>query len=91
MPQALDLLVDAGVAVALVALVIALDSRGGLGNLVMRKTEGLGFFLLELLELLGHAGLDVLLYQLGAGGIGLARIGCVLVSQELWLRLLFHS
>jgi hypothetical protein len=35
--------------------------------------EGFGFFLLELLELLGHAGLDLELDYLGSRGICLSR------------------
>ena len=44
----------------------------------MRNLEGLGFLVVKLLELLGYTGLDVLLDEPCAGGVGLVGYGdCV--------------
>lgn len=57
------------------------------GHLFVGQAESLGLLLLQLLELFGYAGLDVLLDQLGAGGIGLGteegRRSCLVWAIKL--------
>lgn len=59
--ELLDLLADRVAALALLRLVLV----GGGGDLVLGRLEGLGLLVLELLQLLGHASLDLDLNRSG--------------------------
>lgn len=68
--EGVDLLADgeAGRAVAVVSVLLAVAAAalGGRSNLFVGGGQGLGLALLQLLELLGDAGVNLLLNELGA-------------------------
>lgn len=68
LPQSVDLLSDGVCGAAFVVLELV----GGGGKGLVRLCEGVGFSFGELLELFRHAGLDLLLNELGARSISLS-------------------